>query len=243
MKIRAYNFVNCQCALPHRVFNKVWFGHKNRRRNCDCDTMNNRIGWLVVFHIFLQYLLFFCVSATSIWSTRTSDRGAVKSILFAFVCGAANFSLCMMLKWYQTYNLYKSFVVFGCSLLMASSQQSPLGYQLFSMATSLLLLNHLLCTKTDHGYRYNLLIEIVIFHLIVLLQWMVYQVPSYALPFTSVALIPLTLLLKVPFEYLLAYFLVFAAWGTLWLTTLGIIQHAQVYLDITVRSFHTKYVS
>lgn len=119
---------------------------------------------------------------------------------------------------------------------MASSQQSPLGYQLFSMVTSLLLLNHLLCTKTDHGYRYTLLIEIVIFHLTVLLQWMVYQVPSYALPFTSLILAPLTMLLKVPIEYVLAYFLVFAAWGTLWLTTLGVIQHAQVYFGILVRS-------
>jgi len=176
--IRAYDFFNCRCPLPQRHFNKRWFGHKYRRKRCECATVNNRLGWLVVFLLCMEYLLFLSDSIGTIWSYtnsssireasswlshtstasiahmaiqsggRLSYRIAAISTAFSVVCTALILFLVLALKWYMSNPLYKAFFVFACSLVMSAGQYVSYGYQAYAIANTLALLYHLLSSKT-----------------------------------------------------------------------------------------------
>ena len=73
----------------------------------------------------------------------------------------------------------------------------------------------------------------VIFHCIVKAQWIIFQVPVYLLPVISAVMLPLTLKLDFKVDHGLALF-VLGIYNFFWLTSLGTIQHLQIYLDIVV---------
>ena len=153
--IQAYDFFHCKCSKEHRIYNKRWFGHKTRRRRCDCPTVNNRLGWLVVFLLCMEYLLFFSASIGAIWDLTNSTstphikyETAARSSLFAVFCTSFILFLVLALKWYISKPLYRAFFVFASSLLISASQHVSLLYQAYATLCSLTLLYHLLSSKT-----------------------------------------------------------------------------------------------
>lgn len=199
--------------------------------------MDKHFTLLYILIVSLQYIYFLSKSMGTVWQNSETITQAVISNFFSILT-----TVWIVTLWFQSKNWIISshyqaiFIVIGC-LSLASSFHIDFFGQIVSLLITLLLFFHLLKSKSDNGYKNNLLLEMLIVHCVVIVQWITYRLPSLILLIVTLLILPLTyrlVLVTMQTGDLLAMTFSFTFFNTIWMLLMAIIQHSEYKIGILI---------